>query len=138
MATVNVALNVQVVGGPQVPISTTKVVEAYDKIEVSIDPGAVNKVVEIQPGTASRISLLLVKSSLYSQDDAAKKLTYLVNDRTTDSAAIELDEPHLFLGKGAVSVFGIAPIALKFSSTYVAGPANKAIVEILVGRDATP
>ena len=64
MATVNVALNVQVVGGPQVPISTTKVVEAYDKIEVSIDPGAVNKVVEIQPGTANRISLLLIIISL--------------------------------------------------------------------------
>jgi hypothetical protein len=138
MATVNVTLNVQVVGGPQSIISRAKSVEAYDKIEITVEPGVVNQIVEIQPGTASQVSFLLIKSNLYSQDDAAKKLTYIVNDRSTDSNPVELDEPHLFLGKGAVSVFGLAPIILKFSSTYPVAPANKAAIEILVGRDPTP
>ncbi|QZZ18797.1 hypothetical protein J5X98_15170 [Leptothermofonsia sichuanensis E412] len=138
MATVNVTLNVQIVGGPQVLITRAKSVEAYDKIEVTVEPGAVNQVVEIQPGAASRVNFLLIKSTLYSQDDPARRLTYIVSDGTTDSGAIALDEPHFYLGRGAVSVFQRDPIILKFSSTYAANPANRATIEILVGRDPTP
>jgi hypothetical protein len=138
MATSNLVINMQIVGGPQALVSRSKAIEAYDKIEVSIEPGATNKEVEIQPGPANRVSFLLITSNLYSQDDALKKITYIVNDRSTDSSSVELDEPHLFFGKGAVSVFGRAPIILKFTSTYPVAPANKAAVEILVGRDPTP
>jgi len=65
MATINLALNVQVVGGPTVLISKSKSVQAYDKIEVAIEPGS-EKSVEIQPGAADKVSFLLIKSSVYS------------------------------------------------------------------------
>jgi hypothetical protein len=38
MATINLALNIQVVGSPKVLISKSQSVEAYDKIEVAIEP----------------------------------------------------------------------------------------------------
>ena len=140
MATVNVALNVQVTGGPQMLVSKAISIEAYDKIEVTVEPGT-TQTVEIQPGVANRVSFLLIKSNLYSENDATKKLTYVVNDGSVDAAStIELDEPHLFLGRGAASVFGLAPRVLKFTSTYVGTPTtpNRAAIEILVGRDPTP
>jgi hypothetical protein len=110
MATINLALNVQVVGGPQVLISKAKSVEAYDSIEVSVIGGATDQSVEIQPGEASRVSFLLIQSNLYSQSGLNQRLTYKVADGVKpDSDAIDLDEPHLYLGVGAVSVLKVAP-----------------------------
>jgi hypothetical protein len=146
MVNIAFSLNVQVDGGPQILVSEKKSVEAYDKIEVTIDPGADGLVVEIQPGAGNQVSFLLIKSNLYSENDpdpnkTQNRLTYVVSNGSQDSPnKIELDKPHLFLGKGAVSVFGLAPKILKFNSTYKESPSNpnKATIEILVGRDATP
>ncbi len=138
MATINLALNVQVVGGPQALISQAISVEAYDKIEVTVKPGDTLNVAA-QPGGAGQVNFLLIKSSL-----ADKKLTYVVNDGGANnfpaSGEIVLDQPfHLYLGTGGVSVFGIAPKVIQFKNNYSAGTTNKdAVIEILVGRDATP
>ena len=134
MATINLALNVQVVGGPTVLISKSKSVQAYDKIEVAIEPGS-EKSVEIQPGAADKVSFLLIKSSVYSSD-----IKYVVKESKDEEAdpltAIALDEPHLYLGKGAISALGKSPKILQFTnSTTTKTPAA---IEILVGRDATP
>jgi|GEM_PF-639666 len=137
MATINLALNVQVVGGPKVLISKSKSVEAYDKIEVVIEPvGAVGmaKTVEIQPGGENQVSFLLINSSLYGPE-----LTYVVNDGISDSASITLDEPHLYLGTGAVSLLGSdGPKTIAFTNTHPVDSEQPAAIEILVGRDATP
>lgn len=135
MAVINWALNLQIVDGPSLVISKSKVVEAYDKIEVTIAPGSSKQAIEIQPGSADHLNLLLIKSSVYDP-----KLSYLVSDGTTDSStSITLDEPHFYLGVGAVSIFGLAPKILKFTNSLsAADPASKATIEILVGRDATP
>jgi hypothetical protein len=132
MATINLALNVQVVGGPTVLISKSQSVEAYDKIEVAIEADSNEKSVEIQPGAAKNVSFLLIKSSVYSSD-----IKYKVNAGEPDSTtAIALDEPHLYLGKGAISALGKSPKILQFTnSTTTKTPAA---IEILVGRDATP
>lgn len=138
MATINLALNVQVVGGPTVLISKSKSVQAYDKIEVAIEPGS-EKSVEIQPGAADKVSFLLIKSSVYSSEQSL--LTYRVNDGTLNNfpdsndpskPPIALDEPHLYFGLGAVSAFGLAPKILKFTNST----GTPAAIEILVGRDA--
>lgn len=68
MAVINLVLNLQVVNGPKLQISRSKTVEAYDKIEVAIDPGNTDKSVEIQPGGGSQVSLLLIQSSLYGSE----------------------------------------------------------------------
>ena len=138
MATINLALNVQVVGGPTVLISKSKSVQAYDKIEVVIEAGSNEKSVEVQPGAADDVSFLLIKSSVYSSKQSL--LTYRVSDGTSDfpdstepaKPAIALDEPHLYFGLGAVSAFGLAPKILKFTNST----ATPAAIEILVGRDA--
>lgn len=130
MATINLALNVQVVGGPKVLISKSKSVEAYDKIEVAIEPDGAEKSVEVQPGDAADVSFLLIQSNVYSSD-----LKYVVNDESGDSpTAIALDEPHLYFGKGAISALGKSPKTLKFTNSIA--PTTPAAIEILVGRDA--
>jgi hypothetical protein len=128
MATINLALNVQVVGGPKVLISKSKSVQAYDKIEVAIEPDGVVKSVEVQPGDAADVSFLMIQSSIYSLD-----LKYVVSDQLVDSpTAIALDEPHLYFGKGAISALGKSPKTLKFTNSTT----TPAAIEILVGRDA--
>lgn len=137
MTTVNLAVSIQVVGGPQLAVSTTKSVEAYDKTGVVIDPGgaaAVEKEVYIQPGDAAQVSLIVITSSLYGPE-----ITYVASDGTDDSDPIVLDEPQIMLGSGAVGLLGVAPKILKFKNEHPAGDASKkAAIEILVGRDATP
>lgn len=137
MTTVNLALSIQVVGGPQLAVSKAKSIEAYDKTDVVIDPGgaaAPEKTVDIQPSSAAQVSLIVIKSNLYGPE-----ITYKASDGTTDSAAITLDEPQIMLGSGAVGLLGVAPKILKFKNTHPAGDAGKkATIEILVGRDATP
>ncbi|MBD2232771.1 hypothetical protein [Phormidium tenue] len=143
MASLNLTLNAQVVGGPQVSASRTKQIEAYDKVDVMINPGDTDVEVTIQPGAAGQVGFLLIKSSLYSQAAADQKLTYFVVDGGSDFPAagdgLELNDPHVYIG-GALAVFGLAPRALRFTSTYVADPTNptvnRAVVEILVGRSA--
>lgn len=138
MATINLALNVQVVGGPQALISQPISVEAYDKIEVTVKPGETLNV-SVQPGGVGQVNFLLIKSSL-----ADEKLSYVVNDGAAinfpASDRIKLDRAfHLYLGTGGVSVFGIAPKVIEFKNDYAAGTTNKdAAIEIIVGRDATP
>ena len=137
MATINLALNIQVVGGPTVLISKSKSVQAYDKIEVAIEANADSepKSVEVQPGSADDVSFLLIKSSVYSSD--IKYVVKEVKDEEPDpTTEIALDEPHLYLGKGAISALGKSPKILTFTnSTTTKTPAA---IEILVGRDATP
>ncbi len=132
MANLSWTVSVQVSGGPTISASRqSKPLEAYDRIDVVVDPGTTTgtpKEVEIQPGTASRVTLILIKSSLY-----APELTFKASDGTTDSDAVKVDEPQLFAG-GAVELFGVDPKSLKFSNTTD----KPAAVEIFVGRDATP
>ncbi|MGB5974974.1 MAG: hypothetical protein WBG38_16740, partial [Nodosilinea sp.] len=109
-----------------------------------INPGDTGIEVDIQPGAATQVGFLLIKSSLYSQEPADQKLTYVVSDGGTNFPAagdgLDLNDPHVYVG-GALAVFGLAPRSLRFTSTYLADPANpavnRAVVEILVGRNAT-
>jgi len=98
---INWSLNVQVIGGPKVMASDTKEIEAYDKIEVSIEAETADKEVEIQPGGAGRVQFLLIKSDTYSED-----LTYKVNELTK---IIKLDALQVFIGNGAVELLTEPP-----------------------------
>jgi hypothetical protein len=138
MATINLALNVQVVGGPTVLISKPISVEAYDKIEVLIDTGVTEKTVEIQPGGTTQVSFLLIESSVYSSAlnyVFSEVVSEVVNEEVSkDSSAIALDQPHVYLGMGVVSALGVAPKNLKFTNNS----GKQAAIGILVGRNATP
>ena len=122
---INWSLNAQVSGGPKVMASDTKEIEAYDKIEVTIEAETADKEVEIQPGGAGRVQFLLIKSDTYSED-----LTYKVNELTT---IIKLDALQVFIGNGAVELLTEPPEKLVFTNDLT----TPVSIEILVGRMAT-
>ena len=122
---INWSLNVQVIGGPKIMASDTKEIEAYDKIEVTIEAETADKEVEIQPGGAGRVQFLLIKSDTYSED-----LTYKVNELTK---IIKLDALQVFIGNGAVELLTEPPEKLVFTNDLT----NPVSIEILVGRMAT-
>ena len=122
---INWSLNAQVSGGPKVMASDTKEIEAYDKIEVTIEAETTDKQVEIKPGGAGRVQFLLIKSDTYSED-----LTYKVNDLTK---IIKLDALQVFIGNGAVELLTEPPEKLVFTNDLT----TPVSIEILVGRMAT-
>ena len=133
MAKLTYGYTVQVTSGPQISQSRVTEVQAYDKIDLTLDPGAADVVVDVQPGSTSQVVLLALSSSL--NDD---KVTYKVTDGAADKGPFTLDAPQLFTG-GAIAVFGASPKTLKFSNSHPSNDTTKkASIEILVGRDATP
>ncbi|MBD2080941.1 hypothetical protein [Leptolyngbya sp. FACHB-17] len=136
MPNINVGLSIQVEGGPQVPVAPIKIpIEAYDKIEVSVASGA-EVSVEIQPGDKG-VSFLLIKSSLYTPPDAAdgKKLTYEPDGKPVTN----LSTPQLYSGAETIATLLGAVKTIKFSNNLEENAKKEpAVIEILVGRDATP
>ena len=136
MPNINIGLSIQVEGGPQVPVAPVKVpVEAYDKIEISVAKDT-DVSVEIQPGDKG-VNFLLIKSSVYTPTDAAndKKLTYEPDGKS----AINLVNPQLYLGAESIATLLGAVKKIKLSNKLEGDAAkDPAVIEILVGRDATP
>ena len=145
MSDLILTINAQVISGPQISISLNRQIQAYDKIDVVVKPGE-DKLVEIQPVEASKVTLLLIRSSLYSSIDSKDpKLTYRVSDGQNffppvDKNGLSLNAPQLYLG-GALDVFDMAPKQLKFNNNFNKDnendTVNQAIIEIFVARDAT-
>ena len=124
---INWTLNVQVVGGPKMSASQTVTVDAYDKIQLTVDAGAQDKEVEVQPGPEGRVQFLLISSDQFGDD-----LTYKVNDATGD--AIKLDAQQLLIGDGAVGLLGASPPETLSFTNHLPQNVN---IEVLVGRNAT-
>jgi hypothetical protein len=128
---INWTVNVQVVRGPKIFVSDIIDVDAYDKIDVTIEPDASDKEVQIQPGDLGQVQFLLIKSDQYGDG-----LTYKVNDVNND--AIKLDALQVLIGNGAVGLFEESPAKLLFSNELeLDGVKIPASVEILIGRKAT-
>lgn len=133
MPDLKLTINLAITGGPGWTIVHRETVDAYDVIDVVIDPGTTDRVVEIQPGPAAQVSLLAIQSSLYGPE-----LQFKTSDGTTDSAAVALLGPQVH-GSGVATLFSVPPLSLKLSNTHPASDLTKrARVQILVGRDATP
>ena len=156
MTTITTSLSVNIKQGPQISIPPIKTeVEAYDKIDVSIPPGA-DVEVNVQPGDTG-VSFLLITSSVYALDkvEYAENLTY----KPGDKPAISLDTPQLYLGTGSITALIGSVQKIMFSNKLPeipevpeipatatepaipmvpAVPSPTAEISILVGRDATP
>ena len=72
--TIILTIGAEVASGPTLKESRTLTVDAYDKISVTVPDGTSSFDVELQPGGAGSVRLLIIKSSQYG--DA---LTYTVN-----------------------------------------------------------
>lgn len=125
MAQIIVSANIVVPNGPKFALNQTLQVEAYGKIDVAVPPSTTD--MEVELGAAGQVQFIAIVSDAYSED-----LSFKINAGTDVRT---LDQPHLFMGKGAVSMFDAAPETLSFSNE-ASGPDAK--VQILIGRDATP
>jgi hypothetical protein len=125
---IQLTLQVQVSGGPQQFVSQALAVDAYDKLQVLIaaaNGGPAVRAVEVQPGGAGQVRLLMVTASSYDPP-----LSYKVDG----GAAIDLDGPLLLVGAGAVGAFSATQSSFEFTNAE----SSPYTVDILVGRDATP
>ena len=135
MANISWSTSIQVAGGPTISITEGPIAaEATDHIEVSIpaseDEDSVTEV-NLQPGPATGIHLLSIKSSHYGD---GTNITFKTNDGTGgDSEPINLSGPQFYSG-GAIALFEQEPKILKFSNSST----SAVQIEIFVARDATP
>jgi len=111
---------VQALKGPSVSATGTIEVDAYDKFEVTIADTVTQAVNLVPSGT---VSVLLINPKSPDQN-----LSYEINGNP-----VVLDAPHLLLGSGAVGLLGGVT-----SLTFTNATGADAVIEILIGRDATP
>lgn len=120
-------VSAEVTSGPKLKETRILAIDAYDKISVTV-PDGTDLDVDLQPGGAGSIRLLMVKSNVYGAG-----LKYTVNADTTEHV---LDEPHVLIGTGSVALYGAEPQKLVLDNAL--GTGEDAQIQILVGRDATP
>jgi len=125
--TINWAVHVDVSAGPTLSASGASTLQAYDKIGITLEAGAADVDVELQPGDdAGQVLLLVITASAYDED-----LTYSPDAGATE---IPLDAPLALIGAGAVSLLAATPQELQFDN----GTEAAVEVQILVGRNAIP
>ncbi|RCJ29418.1 hypothetical protein A6770_22055 [Nostoc minutum NIES-26] len=136
MISIDWSLKVQVNGEEEISTSEGNYVEAYQRIEVEIPPGGSEKVIDLQPSSAAKVSFILIKRATYDSND--DKLTYKVSngDATKDSKVIVLNGTHIYT-KGILSSLFPDPKILKFTNNHPVNDTTKKIpIQILLGRDA--
>src|SRR5215207_9651127 len=126
---INWTLNDQVVKGPNISVSKSITVDAYDKVGVAVAAG-VTKEVEIQPASVEG----LVQFLLINSDQPSDDLTYQVKKEgegePEEPVSHKLDAQHLLIGDGAVGLLGASsPETLSFTNDG----GQDANIEILVG-----
>ncbi|AGA89617.1 hypothetical protein Thimo_0778 [Thioflavicoccus mobilis 8321] len=130
MAEMSWTVSIQISGGPNLSASSApQSVEATDRVAVTLAAGDSDRVIELQPGAASAIRLILIKSSRYGAEFTAK-----ASDGVTDSEPVTLDGPQV-LTAGTAALLGVAPQQLKLSN---ASADQDIEIEVFVARDATP
>lgn len=125
-------LNLEIQSGPKLQVANTVQVDAYDRIEVSVPDSSGTPeatTVDIQPGGAGKIKVLLIRSNRYGDD-----LVYQVHDDTTDERV--LNDAVFLAGTGSLDLLEdvLAPLD-KLLVTNTTG--QDVVLEIIVGRSAT-
>ena len=129
-------LNVEIQSGPSVIVTNTVQPNAYDRIEVKVPhstaPSPPPTTVDVQPGAAGKVELLLIRSTRYGKDD--KELVYKVHNDTTPQRA--LNDAVFLVGAGSLDLLedSTAPLD-KLLVTNTTG--QDVVLEIIVGRTAT-
>ena len=130
MPTVKYSFSLSVAGGPHLVVDSNSIsAEATDSIDVSIASADPELTVEIQPSALGKVHVILIESSLYSED-----LTFKFSDGTTDSADLTIDSPQ-FHTNGSLALLGsINPTQMKIS---LGGTGLEANISVFVARNAT-
>jgi hypothetical protein len=125
-------LNVEIQSGANIIVANAMQVDAYDRIEVKIPdstPAPTATTVDVQPGAAGKVKLLLIRSTKYGNN-----LKYKVHDNTTPERV--LNDALFLVGAGSLDMLEdpTAPLD-KLLITNTTG--QDAVLEIIVGRTAT-
>jgi hypothetical protein len=124
-------LNLEIQSGPSIIVTNTVQADAYDRIEVKVPdstaaPAATT--VDVQPGAAGKVKLLLIRSSKYGNN-----LKYKVHDNATLERV--LNDALFLVGAGSLDLLEdpAAPLD-KLLVTNTTG--QDVVLEIIVGRRA--
>lgn len=110
----------QALNGPSLSAAGDLEVDAYDKLEITLSD-TLSQQVELVPN--ANMSLLIINPASPNAD-----LTYEANGND-----VPLDGPQVLIGSGAVGLLGGVT-----SLTFTNNTGADAVIEILIGRDATP
>lgn len=123
---IDITVSTKIKSGPTITFSESLDVDAYDKLDVVVSPGAPKTIQLLPPGTTS-VHFLLIKSSQYSD-----QISYTVNGT---GSTIILDTPQNFIGLGSLATLDDTndPATLVFTNNLV----EDVNIQILVGRKAT-
>jgi hypothetical protein len=124
-------LSVEIQSGPNIIVTNAVQADAYDRIEVKIpdstaDPTATT--VDVQPGAAGKVKLLLIRSTKYGDN-----LKYKVHEDTTPERV--LNDAVFLVGAGSLALLEdyTAPLD-KLLVTNTTG--QDVVLEIIVARNA--
>jgi hypothetical protein len=125
-------LNVEIQSGPNIIVANAIQVDAYDRIEVKIPDSTAAPTpttVDVQPGAAGKVKLLLIRSTRYGDN-----LKYKVHDNTTPERV--LNDAVFLVGAGSLALLedSTAPLLDKLLVTNTTG--QDVVLEIIVGRNA--
>jgi hypothetical protein len=124
-------LTLEIQSGPNIIVTNAVQADAYDRIEVEIpdstaDPTATT--VDVQPGAAGKVKLLLIRSTTYGDN-----LKYKVHDEITPERV--LNDAVFLVGAGSLALLEdyTAPLD-KLLVTNTTG--QDVVLEIIVARNA--
>jgi hypothetical protein len=117
------SVKAEVADGPTVTVKNSIDVDAYDKIEATIPTGGAATKVKVKVKPADDASFLLITASSY------ENISYKVDG----GSSVDLDGPHILIGKGAVGLLGGTQEEFEFTNSA----STDTDISILAGRDAT-
>lgn len=122
---INITVSAKIKSGPTISFSESLNVDAYDKLDVTVAPGAPSTIQLLPPGTTS-VHFLLIKSSQYSD-----QISYMVNGA---GSTIILDTPQNFIGLGSLAALDDVndPATLVFTNSLT----EDVNIQIFIGRNA--
>jgi hypothetical protein len=121
--------NIGVENGPSLNVNRVMEVQAYEKIDVEIEPNDTDKVVKLPSTVQGEILLLVITSSWYGDT-----ITYKVN---AAAGVFKLDQPHLLIGNSSVTMLDPTPTQFLFSYTKGTNAPDVVQVQILLGLKVT-
>ena len=141
MKQVRVTANFQVTGGSKLEAAKDFEVQSVDDGEIIV-PFATEDGPSEYPctvGSGAFVKFLAIKPEVSSADYDSLELSYKVYDQNDkDSGDIQLTEPHVFIGSGAVSALGkdIEKIVFTNEQTKPEGvEASGITISMMIGRD---
>lgn len=108
--------------------------DAYDVLgPITVEGGASDMEVEVTPASPEQLNLIMIMASAYEETvPGTADITY--KPGADSSAAVQLDNAHMYVGKGQIATLEAAPAKLFFSNANAAD----LTVTVIVGRNATP